>query len=102
MASTPLAFSSDAFSLKPGRCRCEQVGVKAPGTANRATVLPANSSSVLTGLGPSGPMVVNVAWGTLSPALTAICISFAHPLGGKRAGHPLVPRRGRAKTPALA
>jgi len=35
-SSTPLAFSSSAFSMKPGRWRAEQVGVKAPGTENKA------------------------------------------------------------------
>ncbi len=69
MASTPLAFRSAAWALKPGRCLAEQVGVKAPGTANRATVLPLVSSSVVTGWGPSGPMTVKVASGSLSPTL---------------------------------
>ncbi len=45
MVSTPLALKSAAWVLKPGRCLAEQVGVKAPGTANRATVLPPNSSA---------------------------------------------------------
>src|SRR5579863_9861198 len=69
MVSTPLAFSSAACALKPGRCLAEQVGVKAPGTANSATFFPANSSSLEIGFGPSAPKVVNVALGTLSPAL---------------------------------
>ena len=79
--------SSAACSLKLGRCLAEQVGVKAPGTAKRATVLPLKSSSVGTGLGPSGPMVVNVAWGSLSPTLTAMDVSFA--LVRSHAGAPL-------------
>lgn len=37
MVSTPLALSSSAFSMKPGRCLRLQVGVKAPGTANSTT-----------------------------------------------------------------
>ena len=37
----PLAFSSSAFSTKPGRWRAEQVGVKAPGTEKSATLRPA-------------------------------------------------------------
>ena len=40
ISSTPFAFSSSAFSTKPGRCFAEQVGVKAPGTANSATLRP--------------------------------------------------------------
>ena len=41
MLSTPLLLISSAFSMKPGRCLRLQVGVKAPGTANRMTFLPA-------------------------------------------------------------
>ena len=37
MVSTPLARSSSAFSMNPGRCFRLQVGVKAPGTANSTT-----------------------------------------------------------------
>ena len=51
IASTPLAFSASKFSTKPGTCLAEQVGVKAPGSANSATVLPAKKLSVLTGRG---------------------------------------------------
>ena len=40
IVSTPLALNAGALSLKPGRWRAEQVGVKAPGSANRATFLP--------------------------------------------------------------
>ena len=39
--STPLALSSPDFSTNPGRCFWEQVGVKAPGTANRMAFFPA-------------------------------------------------------------
>ncbi|KAI3471985.1 hypothetical protein Pfo_028673 [Paulownia fortunei] len=39
MVSTPLALNSAAFSTKPGRCFCEQVGVNAPGTAKRMVFL---------------------------------------------------------------
>jgi hypothetical protein len=72
MASTPLAFSSAACSLKPGRCLAEQVGVKAPGTASSATVLPLKISSVVMGLGPSDDAVMKTASGSLSPALMVI------------------------------
>ena len=42
--STPLSFFNvDNFSMKPGRWRSEQPGVKAPGTETRTTFLPANS-----------------------------------------------------------
>ena len=37
MVSTPLDFSSSAFSRKPGKCFKLQVGVKAPGTPIRTT-----------------------------------------------------------------
>uniref|UniRef100_A0A8R7QPP5 Uncharacterized protein n=1 Tax=Triticum urartu TaxID=4572 RepID=A0A8R7QPP5_TRIUA len=46
--STPLARSSPAFSMNPGRCFCEQVGVKAPGTAKSTTFFPAVSSPTVT------------------------------------------------------
>jgi hypothetical protein len=72
IVSTPLAFSSAAFSLKPGRCLAEQVGVKAPGTANSATVLPLKMSSVVTGAGPSAVLVMKVAAGSVSPTLIAM------------------------------
>jgi hypothetical protein len=39
MVSMPLALRSLDFSTKPGRCFCEQVGVKAPGTAKRMAFL---------------------------------------------------------------
>lgn len=39
MTSTPLDLSSPAFSMNPGRCFWEQVGVKAPGTAKRMVFL---------------------------------------------------------------
>src|SRR6185503_16527214 len=91
MVSTPLAFSAAAFCVNPGRCLAEQVGVNAPGTANRATFLPVKSSSVLIGRGPSGPKVVKVALGTLSPTFRAMVVSS---LGrkGHRAGR--APRQG--------
>src|SRR5918996_752995 len=71
MVSTPLALIWSKDETKPGTCLAEQVGVKAPGRAKATTFLPgANSSSVVTGLGPSGPIMRSVAWGTLSPTLT--------------------------------
>src|ERR1700761_3322881 len=69
MVSTPLALKSATCCLKLGRCLAEQVGVKAPGSANSATFLPANSSSVVTGLGPPSCISVKVADGILSPTL---------------------------------
>ena len=51
-------------------CCLWQVGVKAPGTANRATFLPPKTSDVLAGLGaPSAPMVMKVVSGRRSPTL---------------------------------
>src|ERR1700722_11782846 len=69
MVSTPLAFRLAVCCLKLGRCLAEQVGVKAPGTAKIATFLPLSSWSVVSGPGPSGPKVVKLAAGTLSPTL---------------------------------
>src|ERR1700761_6918368 len=75
--SMPLALRSAAWSLKPGRWRAEQVGVKAPGTANRATVLPAKMSLVVFAWGPSGVMVRKVASGKRSPTLIVmVCGSW--------------------------
>lgn len=48
MISTPLDFSSADFWTKPGRCFCEQVGVKAPGTAKRMAFLEAVRSEMVT------------------------------------------------------
>src|SRR5579859_829857 len=95
MVSTPLAFRSAALALNPGRCLAEQVGVNAPGTANRATVLPLSSSSVVMGLGPSGPKVVKVALGTVSPALMVIRLLLAW-VGDQLEPPPADAKGGRA------
>jgi hypothetical protein len=50
----------------------EHVGVKAPGTANMATFLPANSSSVVTGVGLPSFIVCRVASGSLEPVSIAM------------------------------
>src|SRR5271166_2773080 len=50
--STPFALKSAACCTKPGRCLTWQVGVNAPGTANKTAFLPLNSSSVETSDGP--------------------------------------------------
>src|SRR5476649_1972155 len=82
MVSTPFALNLSASATKPGTCLAEQVGVKAPGSAKATTFLPgAKSSSVVTGLGPSGPIVRSVALGTLSPTLA---ISLTPPELGRR------------------
>ncbi|KAF5795845.1 hypothetical protein HanXRQr2_Chr08g0344461 [Helianthus annuus] len=39
IVSTPFDFNSPDFSTNPGRCFWEQVGVKAPGTANKMVFL---------------------------------------------------------------
>src|SRR5471032_591948 len=76
---TPLALIASMLARKPGTCLALQVGVKAPGRAKATTFLPgANSSSVLIGLGPSGPIMRSVALGTLSPTLTIVS---APPIG---------------------
>ena len=57
MVSTPFALKAAALLTKLGMCMLVQVGVKAPGTANRATFLPLKMSSVVFGLlGPSAVM----------------------------------------------
>jgi hypothetical protein len=43
--STPLCLKAGASSLKRGRWVLEQVGVKAPGSENTATVRPLKSAS---------------------------------------------------------
>lgn len=48
MTSTPLDLSSPALDTNPGTCFCEQVGVKAPGTANRIDFLPAVRDETVT------------------------------------------------------
>src|SRR5271156_2655836 len=77
IAWTPFFLSSSAFSTKPGRWRAEQVGVHAPGSANTATFLPLNSSSVEMSFGPSADICFSFADGTLSPTLTVIALSFS-------------------------
>src|SRR5664280_3545206 len=73
MALTPFALMAAALFRKLGMCMLVQVGVKAPGTANRATFLPLKMSSVVLGLlGPSAVMTRNVALGSLSPTLMGI------------------------------
>src|SRR5476651_1188213 len=69
MVSMPLALRAAALSTKLGKCVLVQVGVKAPGTANRATFLPLKISSVVLGLGPSAVITRKVAVGSLSPTL---------------------------------
>src|SRR5437763_9492603 len=70
IVSTPFALSLSASATNPGTCFAEQVGVNAPGSAKATTFLPgAKSSSVVMGLGPSGPSMRSVALGTLSPTL---------------------------------
>src|ERR1035438_8173461 len=69
MLSTPLALKASTLFRKLGMCRLLQVGVNAPGTANRATFLLLKMSSVVLGLGPSAVIMRNVALGNLSPTL---------------------------------
>src|SRR3546814_1859 len=51
--SMPLARNSSKCWMKPGRCFSEQVGVNAPGTANRTTFLPSNRLGVAMTSTPS-------------------------------------------------
>src|SRR5665647_3555673 len=75
MALTPFALMAAALFRKLGMCMLVQVGVKAPGTANRATFLPLKMSSVVLGLGPSAVITRNVAFGNLSPTLMGMVVS---------------------------
>src|SRR5690348_18008741 len=72
IVSIPLPFSAENFSTKPGRCLAEQVGVKAPGNANKTTFLPLKISSLVMGFGPSAVMVMSLTDGILSPTLMVI------------------------------
>ena len=72
IASTPLALRASAASTKPGRCLAEHVGVKAPGSPNRATSLPLKMSSVPMASGPSAPMTLRLTDGIRSPTLMVI------------------------------
>src|SRR4029077_17100590 len=64
---TPFFLKASALSRKPGRCLRWQVGVKAPGTANSTTFLPAKTSDVLNFSMPSDPSTRKVASGRRSP-----------------------------------
>src|SRR5512145_3547539 len=64
---TPFFLKASALSRKPGKCLRWQVGVKAPGTANSTTFLPANTSSVLRVSIPSAPSTRKVVLGRRSP-----------------------------------
>src|ERR1700712_151537 len=72
IVSTPLAFIASAFCTKPGRCLALQVGVKAPGTANKTTFLPLKISSVEISFGPSAVATINFMDGIVSPTLIVI------------------------------
>src|ERR1035437_10209051 len=81
MVLTPFALMAAALFRKLGMCMLVQVGVKAPGTANRATFLPLKMSSVVLGLGPSAVITRNVALGRRSPTLIGMdvllrCVVF--------------------------
>mmetsp|Transcript_19000 Transcript_19000/g.27394 ORF Transcript_19000/g.27394 Transcript_19000/m.27394 type:complete len:219 (-) Transcript_19000:11-667(-) len=69
--STPLALMSSATSMNPGRWVLEQVGVKAPGSPQMATFLPANSSEAGSSEGfPSARSWKTPSRGILSPSAT--------------------------------
>ena len=89
MVSTPFAFRAAASATNPGTCFAEQVGVNAPGSAKATTFLPgAKISSVVTALGPSGPIMRNVALGTLSPTFAILSLLQMPPNGGFTTGGP--------------
>src|SRR3954451_2766923 len=72
ISSTPLPFSSLALSTYDGKWRAEQVGVNAPGTANKATRLPAKYSPLVVGFGPSAEAIASGTSGNRSPTLMVI------------------------------
>src|SRR4051794_18735688 len=73
---TPFDLISSAFCTKPGRCLAEQVGVKAPGSANSAT-FPLKNSSVETSFIPSAVFCFSLMpLGILSPTLIVIGFSL--------------------------
>jgi len=72
ISSTPFSLIVSELWMKPGRCWFEQVGVKAPGSANTTTLRPLKNSPVFTGWGPLSVIFIRVASGILSPALMAI------------------------------
>ena len=65
--STPFALNDASSLAKPGRCCCVQPGVNGPGTAKRATVLPANTSDVDSIPGAPSTMVKKVDSGRREP-----------------------------------
>jgi len=79
ITSTPFFLISAAFSTKPGRCLAEQVGVKAPGTANSTTFLPLKNSVLSTSFMPSGVICFIFAAGILSPTLMVIAFPLSFP-----------------------
>lgn len=76
----PLARIAAACWTKPGRCFAEQVGVKAPGTANSTTFRPAKSWSVVIPSMPPAPATWSVPPGSFSPTWIAIVSSSARQL----------------------
>ena len=73
-----MPLMSPASCLNPGRCFAEQVGVKAPGTANSTTFLPLKKSSVQTVSNePSLWTVVSFTLGIFSPTWIAIRFPFS-------------------------
>src|SRR5674476_812657 len=66
--SIPFALNTLASSLKRGRWVLEQVGVKAPGSANSTTVLPLNRASLLTFCHSPSTRIGNVTLGTFWPS----------------------------------
>ena len=72
--STPFALIAARFCTIEGTCILWQVPVNAPGTANSATFLPLNSSSVVFHAGPSPVMTRNLALGSCSPTLMGMLL----------------------------
>ena len=68
----PLSINELTLLIKPGKCLAEQVGVNAPGNANKTTFLFAKYSSVVISFIPSLPFTLNTPSGNLSPILIDI------------------------------
>src|SRR5215510_220759 len=74
IALMPLALRASAFCTIEGTCILWQVPVKAPGTANNATFLPLNTSSVDFHAGPSAVITLNLASGRRSPTFMGMTL----------------------------
>ena len=69
---TPFEINFSELFINPGKCLAEQVGVKAPGRANKTTVEDSKYSSMLICLIPSSSLLTKTPEGKVSPIFTDI------------------------------